>query len=208
MIQYISTVRSWKVMTLHHMCYVSASRFAKKACTFFTPNVLSLELIDWLEHPLPVPLPTLLQRNLPRISKWEVEIEVLKYVELGPDDMDPHDDYFCGHLRRAILCWLSINNLRWINCLIDDSQTIRAACKYLGMMNSHETLRFARIFHFGHPSEKVDRAYRINERERRCSDYTFKLSALKVVRAVMEHAEGFPRFYRAIRLVGKLNFRR
>jgi hypothetical protein len=110
-------------------------------------------------------------------------------------------------LRQILLHWPEMESLQWVNCEVDDPGNGWEVARFLGKTQLDDyTAR--RTFRFGHPDEELESCVRLNEAERRESEYIFKFSALKVARIARGFSAGFTRFYRAVRPLGQEHIQR
>ena len=169
--------------------------YAEGISLLYDCNIFSLGLLCWKPQGL---LQAPLKTNLRRISKAQIAIGDIYEAEL--DWEDSHSQLGVGELglchrwlRLILLHWPQINNLQWINCKVGDSSNILLADSHVRITTMDYKSQLCGRFAFGHPDESI-----LNEHQRRCADWIFKLSAVKVAKTVQEYGRGFTRFYRAV----------
>ncbi|KAF7512081.1 hypothetical protein GJ744_002794 [Endocarpon pusillum] len=171
-------------------------------CNIFNLGPLTIDtqwIVEAYLHYESVPPPRPLKTNFWRISKMQIAIGEI--CEEDSHQKDLHSRYEVGYealhygkLKTALRHWPQINNLQWINCEVDDFNSVRTARNHVGITTIDQKLQLCKRFELGHPDEST-----LTELERSCADYIFRLSALKVARIVQEGGEFDTRFYRAIR---------
>ncbi|ERF75797.1 hypothetical protein EPUS_01627 [Endocarpon pusillum Z07020] len=180
--------------------------FAEGTSLLYVSNIFSLGPLtidlqwlvqSWLYEP--VPRAQRLKTNFRRISKMQIAIGEMREADSYQEDLHSHFGVadlalYSRSMKTALRHWPQLNDLQWINCKVDDSNNIWTARNHVGIMTIAQKLQLCKRFEHGHPDEST-----LNEQERSCADYIFRLSALKVARLVQERGGGFTRFYRAIR---------
>lgn len=202
-------MKSWKCGLVPEVLCVCKRMFAQGisilyGCNIFRLGPLSMSLQRALQKrvnfgSVPPPPPQPLETNFWRISKIQIPIGQVYAADSDREGLHSQWQVCDPALRRfrvksALLQWPQTNNLQWINCKVDDFDGIWTAGDHVGMPTINQKSQLRTTFQHGHPDEST-----LNEYERSCGDYVFRLSALKVARTFQECAAGFTRFYRAIR---------